>query len=267
MVAKGFGLSRLSVAIAATLGIAAAITPDHSAFGSTMSTAARPSSHAIVGTGAHAIVGTGTRKSASTQAIVGTGAHAIVGTGTRKSASTQAIVGTGAHAIVGTGARKLVSTEARTAATVNAKTIVAVRGPVESVNAKAGTVRILARTFGFPANSMTFQSIQQNAASGQVVQAVVVAKLSRDGTLVGTRLRFLPTEYIAGVTEVVTSGRVKSIDTRTGKAVVGGTLVDYTSLLSTQSVTLGLGDVVVVVGTQPMQGGAVLASQLTKVGN
>jgi len=75
MVAKGFRFSRLSAAVAATLAIAAAVTPDHSAFGSTMSATAGRATDAIVGTG----------RGKKSNAIVGTGVNAIVGTGDRKS--------------------------------------------------------------------------------------------------------------------------------------------------------------------------------------
>jgi hypothetical protein len=130
------------------------------------------------------------------------------------------------------------------------------------VDAKSGTIQVLGRTYQLPTSSKTFALIEQASSGGRLVQVAVVAKLGNDGAMKEASLKILPDEYVAGVSEVITSGRIKSVDSATGKAVVGGSLVDFVSLLSTHPVTLTKGDVAILRGTQPTLGGVVLVNRL-----
>ena len=57
---------------------------------------------------------------------------------------------------------------------------------------------------------------------------------------------------------------MKAVRPDVALAVVGKTLVDYSSLLANGTLDLAVGDVVRISGTQPQQGERVLASKVTK---
>jgi len=99
------------------------------------------------------------------------------------------------------------------------------------------------------------------------VQLRIEATLKHDGSLNGARLGFDFTDYIAGVTDVVASGRVTKVNSSTGKATVGGAVIDYTALLAIQAVNLKVGDVIAVVGSRPERSGAILVRGIAFVGN
>ena len=261
MTTKGSELTGLSVAIAAALSMAGSIAPLGGAQAKSL-TIRTASPNAIIGTGAtsNAIIGTGaTSKPAKSNAIIGTGAtgNAIIGTG----ATANAIIGTGAtgNAIIGTGADAIIGT--------GSQKIVAAKGPVDSADAKTGTVVVMGRTLAVGKNSTTYAAIQTALASGKSVQLRIEATLKHDGSLNGARLGFDSTDYIAGVTDVVASGRVTKLNSSTGKATVGGAVIDYTSLLATQPVNLKVGDVIAVVGSRPERSSAILVRGIAFVGN
>jgi hypothetical protein len=172
---------------------------------------------------------------------------AIIGTGRSKHAN--AIIGTGADAIIGTGSQKLV----------------VARGPIENLDMKTGTATVMGRTFEFPQNDKGSAAVQQILASG--TQVIVYGKLAADGSLKSPRIAFDGTQYVAGVSEVVASGRVTKVDATVGKVTVGRVVIDYTALIASQDISLKHGDLVLVVGTRPAQDSAVQAKSVAILGD
>jgi hypothetical protein len=91
-------------------------------------------------------------------------------------------------------------------------------------------------------------------ASGNSIQVALTGELSADGSLARGAVRFLGTDYVAGQSQVILSGRVSFLDPARGFAVVGKTPVDFTFALADQSMSLEVGALVVVVGTQAQAG-------------
>jgi hypothetical protein len=236
MAAKGSDLTGLSVAIAAALAMAGSIAP---------LCAAQAKAVAVAAASTDAIIGTG--RSKHSNAIIGTGANAIIGTGVN------AIIGTGANgnAIIGTGSQKLV----------------VARGPIDSFDLKTGTATVMGRTFAFPQNGKGSMAIRQSLLIGDGAQVTVFGKLAADGSLKAPSIAIDSTQYVAGASEVVASGRVTKVDAAVGKATVGRVVIDYTALLASKEISLKLGELVVVVGTRPAQDSAVQATSVTTIGN
>jgi hypothetical protein len=202
-----------------------------------------------------AIIGTG--KDASTNAIIGTGkdasTNAIIGTG--KAASTNAIIGTGkdasTNAIIGTGRGD------------DPKTTLA--GPIEGVDASLGTVTVHSRTLQVSGDTALLGHLSSELLGGRSPQVSVSSEIGTRGELVRPVLLFVDEQYVAGVSEVVVSGRVTSIDATNGLARIGAIAFDYTSLLSTADIDFRVGSLVRVRGTQPQPGEAILATKVSKV--
>jgi hypothetical protein len=226
---------------------------------------------AIIGTGkessTNAIIGTG--KDSSTDAIIGTGrtasTDAIIGTG--KDSSTNAIIGTGrtasTDAIIGTG--KDSSTNAIIGTGRGGPPNAALAGPIESVDADLGTFTVLSRTLMVPGDKSILARLSAELAAGRSPQATVISEIGVRGELVKPVVLFVDEQYVAGVSEVVVSGRVTSVDARTGLAKIGKVTFDFTSLLSTGGIDLQAGSLVRVRGTQPQTGQPILAVQVVEV--
>ena len=188
------------------------------------------SSDAIIGTGADAIIGTGKGKH-SANAIIGTGANAIIGTGAQKSINSDAIIGTG-------------------------KTLVLIVGVVDSVDTAANTINVLGRSLKLP----SVARVQEAIAAGHQVMVAVTGRMGPTGTVEQMKLRFMPTEYVAGSSKVVVSGRVSEVNSSIGTMKVGGLMIDISSAVAAKAPTAG--SLVLLVGTQPVRQGVVLAEQL-----
>jgi hypothetical protein len=283
--------SVLSLAVVSALAVGAALLPDATALAkSSRSAPSGARANAIIGTGADAIIGTGADAIIGTgaDAIIGTGADAIIGTGLQKAGrgkgnaiigtGADAIIGTGADAIIGTGADAIIGTGADAIIGTGADAIIgtglqkaggaflALMGPVDKVDRASGTVTVLNRRIRVPATSGLIDYLQQSAASGNSVELAIYARVDAAGILSSATARVLPGQYVAGVSKVVVSGMVSSIDAGTATAVVRGTVVNYSSLLSTTQVHLAAGDVVTFVGTLPQSGEQMLAAALVKRG-
>ena len=229
------------------------------------------STDAIIGTGkdssTDAIIGTG--KTASTNAIIGTGkdssTDAIIGTG--KTSSTSAIIGTGrtasTNAIIGTG--KAASTNAIVGTGRDGDRNVALAGPIEAVDGDKGTFTVLSRTLRVSGDKSVLNRLSAEMAAGRTPQASVVSELGTRGELDKPIVLFVGEQYVPGVSEVVVTGRVTTVDASKGLAKIGTSTFDYTSLLSTDGVDLQVGSVVRVRGTQPQSGRPILAVQVVEV--
>jgi len=58
------------------------------------------------------------------------------------------------------------------------------------------------------------------------------------------------------------SGRITDVDPSTGVIKVGSANVDYSPLLSDKNVAFMKGQILRVVGTQPVRGGVILATEI-----
>jgi hypothetical protein len=209
-----------------------------------------------------AIIGTGVQRSASTDAIIGTGKQkastdAIIGTGKQRSASTDAIIGTGKQkastdAIIGTGRQGY----------QNAAALV---GPIVSFDSEARTITIHDRQLRISKDDATLELVAAGLASGNPIQATVVAALGKRGELMNPSLVVEKEPYVAGQSDVVVSGSVTSVDSFNGRAKIGSIEFDFTSALSTQEVEIVVGSIVQVMGTQPQYGQPVMANKVVVV--
>jgi hypothetical protein len=187
----------------------------------------------------HAKPANSTATSSNVDAIIGTGKDAIIGTGK------DAIIGTGKDAIIGTGADAIIGTGR-----------VLLFGPIDSVNTEKKTISMLGRTLKLPSVDL----ISEAMTGGMQLVAAVSGQLSSAGKLEKISLRLADASYVPGASKVVISGRVDKIDDKLGTMKVGRALIDVTSVRAAKSASVG--DVVVVMGTQPTRQGVVIAEQM-----
>ncbi len=138
-------------------------------------------------------------------------------------------------------------------------------GPVESIDQARGTISMLGRTLQLPAGEASWR-ILNSFASGTSLQIAVFGNLSTAGKISDLRIQMLPTQYVAGVSEVVLTGIVQAVDTSRALAVINGVAVDYNALLQTRASAVRVGSIVTVRGTMPQAGQAVNASVLVMHG-
>jgi hypothetical protein len=175
-------------------------------------------------------------------AIGGTGLDAIGGTGRR---TKTAIGGMGMDAIGGTGQT----------------TRVVLSGPVQSASLATNSVRVLGRDLRLSSDRV--QAIHQALTGGQTVELAVSGKLGKSGRLVAGTAAISQNQYVAGSTQVVLTGRVNAVDSAIGLAVIGKQVVNLTAIQTAAgSTSVKAGDVIMIVGTQPSLGGAVLAQSV-----
>ena len=256
---KGCRRSALSAAVVSALAVGSSLLPISHAI-------AKPSSaHAIIGTGADAIIGTGA------DAIIGTGADAIIGTGLQKAKKPNAIIGTGADAIIGTGADAIIGTGADaiigTGLQKGSSAAPLMKGPIDRVDVTKGTISLLGREFKIPSTSQLADSVQEAITSGRAVDMAVFGKIDGNGNVISAAMKIVDAQYIPGVTQVVLSGKIATLDASTARAIVQGITVDFTNLLASGNIDLKRGDIVTFTGTLPQKGQQLIATGLIKRGN
>ena len=168
---------------------------------------------------------------APSQVHAKTSASVIIDTGRSKTVSTDAIIGTG-------------------------KSLVLIMGAIDSVDTATNTISVLGRSLKMPSVAKAEEAL----AAGLQLMVAVSGRMSASGTVEQMKLRFLPTDYVAGSSKVVTSGRVSDISASAGTMKVGGVTVDISSAVTAKAPTAG--SLVLIVGTQPLRQGVVLAEQL-----
>jgi hypothetical protein len=300
---NGYKRTAISVAVMSALAVGAAILPTSGALAKPASSRAiigtgadaiiGTGADAIIGTGADAIIGTGMQKARKGQAIIGTGADAIIGTGAdaiigtgmQKARKGQAIIGTGADAIIGTGADAIIGTGADAIIGTGADAIIgtgadaiigtglqknsgvslALKGPVTNVDLAAGTVSVLGRQLRVPSAAL-LADISDALAAGTTPEIAVLSRIGSDGKLVDATARRIYEQYVAGVTRVVVTGKLTSVDGAAAKATINGITVDYSTLLSNADVNLSAGQVVTLVGTLPQAGTKLIVTGLIRRG-
>ena len=178
----------------------------------------------------------------------------------RAKASTDAIIGTGADAIIGTGADAIIGTgkgkHSRNAIIGTGKDLVLIMGAVDRVDTATNTISVLGRRLKMP----SVAKVEESLAGGQQLMVAVSGRISGSGTVEQMKLRFMPTDYVAGSSKVVVSGLVSNLDANVGTMKVGGITVDISSAIAARPPTAG--SLVLIVGTQPVRRGVVLAEQL-----
>ena len=149
-----------------------------------------------------------------------------------------AIIGTGKNAIIGTGKAKVVLRQV----------------PVDKFDATTRTVEVLGRALSLTESNAVTKAL----LNGDEIGIVALGKMRLDGRLSNVSLRIAPLGYVPGVSTVAVAGRVSSTKTNVGRFNVGKIEVDCAALQLTRSPRDG--ELVLVTGTQPQRGGAILAT-------
>ena len=122
-------------------------------------------------------------------------------------------------------------------------------GPVTSLDIGGGSFESMGQTvYAEPSAIAGLQVGDYIGVGGAVIGAGEIAG--------GTVLRF-NTPYIAGASDVIVSGIPTSVNSHNGEVSVGQLTADYTQALS--GTYQGIGGVVTLVGTQPVDGGKMLS--------
>ena len=125
-------------------------------------------------------------------------------------------------------------------------------GPVESVDRASSVVTVLG-------HQISVKDVS-SYSPGHIVN--VFGSVQSDGS---AKLAFVQDtqSYAASGDAVLVVGVVRSVDRTSGRAILDGSSIDYTALLSNvRFLPPTVGDVIRVVGTQPNGRGVVLASQI-----
>ena len=130
-------------------------------------------------------------------------------------------------------------------------------GPIDSVDVKAGTLKILGQTFR--ADAKKAAAIAANLSGGAQPVVSVLGAPKNDGSLAATTMLVFESSYVPGATKVLLTGKVSSVNHADAKLTIGKQVVDYSSLLAKANVAISVGALVTVIGSQPVSLGEVLA--------
>ena len=109
---------------------------------------------------------------------------------------------------------------------------------------------MLGQTYIARTNKAALGALADLLASGKPVLVSVTGVLNSAGATRAESLAIHAIDYVPGASTVMVAGRLTSVDSSTGKARIGGVQFDYTSLLANQDVSLKLGTVMAIAGTQ-----------------
>ena len=129
-------------------------------------------------------------------------------------------------------------------------------GAVDRVDAATSTISVLGRSLRMP----SVAKVEESLAGGHQLMVAVSGRMSDSGTVEQMKLRFMPTDYVAGSSKVIVSGRVSDLDASVGTMKIGGITVDISSAVTAKAPTVG--SIAILVGTQPVRQGVVVAEQL-----
>jgi hypothetical protein len=229
--------------------------------------------NAIIGGDANAIIGGDRRKAAKplaiiggdANAIIGGDANAIIGGDRRKAVKPLAIIGGDANAIIGGDANAIIGGDRRKAAKPLAiiggdpRKLLAL-GPIDSINHQAGTVTVLGRTLKLNEGAPELDMWSASLATGVSPLVAVVGDQKSNGAISPRAVLNLNAQYVAGSTPVMLQGKVRAIDYKLGKVVIGNQLIDVTA--ATVHKRISIGTRVMVEGTQPALHGIVVADAI-----
>jgi hypothetical protein len=108
------------------------------------------------------------------------------------------------------------------------------------------------------------EELQSALLAGNSPELAVLSKPNSAGSLVGATAKILDNQYVSGVSKIVLTGKLTDVDNGTAKALIGSVTVDFSALLQDAATKLSQGETVTFVGTQPQEGGQVLATGLIK---
>ena len=235
-------LARTSaVALAVSIALSAAVSSAAPLPGSSLTSLNFSVPDAIIGGDKDAIIG------GDKDAIIGGDKDAIIG------GDTDAIIGGDKDAIIGGDLLAAIPPD------------LLIWGPIESVDPVKKTVVVLGQRLKAHAAGAFLHELQVDRQAGNVSSVAVSGKLKPNGQLDSAAMRILDKPYAAGSDVVIVSGKIKSVDMSRGKAAIGGLEIDYSQLLSVANPSLQIGDLLVVVGTQPVLLGTVYAQALRVV--
>ncbi len=134
-------------------------------------------------------------------------------------------------------------------------------GPLELVDASAGTLTILGQTFFVGPRAAGKWAVRSSTAkrSGSVLYLAASGQQTARGTLDRVRVRVLGSSYVPGASEVAVLGVVREVDAAHGSIAIGDLIVETSSVLE----QISAGDTVEVAGVQPAGLGVVLPTELT----
>ena len=139
-------------------------------------------------------------------------------------------------------------------------------GAVEKFDSKASTIVVLGQTY--EVGSATLVAGKKSYPASNAIRLLapgallwVDGELRRDGKAKVDSLTVLPETNTPGATQLFVAGVVKSID-RSGRARIGALSVDITPTLGSLGSAVHPGDVVEVLGIQPIAGGVLVATAI-----
>jgi hypothetical protein len=247
---------RFAIAVALSLAGATAV-------------AKNASSNVIIGGDTEVIIGGDRQKSASTDVIIGgdrqksASTDVIIGGDRQRTASTDVIIGgdrqrtASTDVIIGGDRQKSASNDVIIGGDNRALRNALAVGPVETVDRSSKTFRILGQSYKAVGSIDSFAAL----ADSQQLVAVIGDEKSVGGLSPKAVLKLNET-YVPGSTKVMLKGKVGSVNAAMGTLMIGRQVIDFTSVLSSTGVTPVAGEVIAVVGIQPVSGGLILASEI-----
>jgi hypothetical protein len=200
-------------------------------------------SRVIAGDDVHSITGSGSRS------ITGSGSRSITGSGSRVIAGddVHSITGSGSRSITGSGSRSITGSGSRSYGEVGSLSLF---GPLQSVDGI--TINVMGQSVDVASLWLDSHDLQIDLGKTVYVEGVIV------GDVLLADLMIVSSDFASpGASEVMVVGEVSA-------SSAGGTELQIGSLQLDATATGGLavepGDVIGVVGTQPVLGGIILVS-------
>jgi len=201
--------------------------------------------NAIIGGDTQAIIGGDRAKAKRPNAIIGGDTQAIIG------GDTQAIIGGDTQAIIGGDRAKAKRPNAIIGGDhfLRFPPEVLIWGPLSSIDLKDEVLTVLGQQFSAKGNRSELKRLQAQLESGQQVLIAVRGKIGKSGEMLGTTVRIFDQPRLHSNDTVLVSGRVDKLDESMALLSIGGLSVDYSAILSTSPVDIGIGDFIAIVAT------------------
>ncbi len=122
-------------------------------------------------------------------------------------------------------------------------------GPLSSIDLKDEVLTVLGQQFSAKGNRSELKRLQAQLESGQQVLIAVRGKIGKSGEMSGTTVRIFDQPRLHSNDTVLVSGRVDKLDESMALLSIGGLSVDYSAILSTSPVDIGIGDFIAIVAT------------------
>jgi hypothetical protein len=119
---------------------------------------------------------------------------------------------------------------------------------------------VLGQTLKLGQGTNALDTWSASLATGVSPLVAVVGHRKSNGAISPKAVFNLKAQYVAGATRVMLQGKVRAIDYKLGRVVIGNQVIDVTP--ATLQKTISIGARVVVEGTQPALLGIVVADQI-----